>query len=265
MKRWYEFLFHVRWEVQNKIPATWVDVFLVDQVVPGLAGHLRPNDYWHIHRRWKPDKAGHEFRFACYTDGPTADKIGATIENHPAVAAVRSLLLDWPVPREEGGAELAMGNAHWSAKTKAAYPAFIQSVCEAFRGLLAASKAELPSAPPDYASPAGRAPSLDIVRAYYVALENKVQELWYSDGADAFLHMTHQVFGYGPFRARLTLASIDHVGFLLGQGYALYPDHVVVMDIRTLDLPPVRMSPAGDVAIDPAKGDAPPPRESASN
>jgi hypothetical protein len=37
------------------------------------------------------------------------------------------------------------------------------------------------------------------------------------------------------------------------------------MDIRTLDLPPVRMSPAGDVAIDPAKGDAPPPRESASN
>ena len=243
MAKWYGFPFRIQWDRQNE-PETWVDLFLLDQVVPALVALLEAKeDHWCIHRRWMNDNDGHVFRLECHSDESRTGNLSKTLDGHPALQVMRPLLLEWPIKREEGGAVLATGNSHWLPRTKSAYPVFIQRVCQTFCEVLDELKAEVPSARPDCTSQSAQAPSLQSVRDYYSALESKVDELWYGDGADAFFHMTHAVFGYRPFRARLTLASVDHVGILLNRGCAIYPDHVVVTDIRTLDVPPLVKKP----------------------
>ena len=260
MRRWYEFPFRIRWDqAQSKPPETWVDLFLLDQVVPSLVALLETKeDRWCIHRRWMNDKDGHTFRLDCYTDKATADRVWARLKNHTAAEAVRSLLLEWPIERQEGGTDLATGNPHWMPRTKSVYPAFIQRVCQTFREVLDALKAELPSALPDCTSQSAQAASLQSVKDYYSALETKVRELWYNDGADSFMHMTHALFGSSPFRARLTVPGWEYVwNTLYPLGFPIYPDHVVLTDIRTLGVPPLVTPPARAWSSDGRSGGIP--------
>lgn len=180
---WWYVRFRLRWP-EGQDPLWYPDLLLADRVLrPVLESKSGSIRLWRIHRRAARDAAGRQFSFIFRATPATAERVNAAIAAHPWVGRLQrqKLLEDVRFDDPQNPHRPGLGDTsdpNWSAEIVQAWPHYIMGVSRLWLELIAELEArgDLPRAP----------------LARYAAIEQRMNDLWRSEGGHAFIHSSER-------------------------------------------------------------------------
>lgn len=184
--QWWRIEFPIAWDAESE-PQWHYDAFIAHRLVgPPLRQQLPRIPLWRFHRRAAPDQAGHRFTLLLYTDQPTVERVMDAIRRDPDLAmlvesaVVREVIIRSGGERDPGGTS----DPVWAEELQQAWPWFVMGVSRSWLELIERVAAEQPATEPV------------AIDARYRAINERVQELWETEGGHAYLHHLNALFGY---------------------------------------------------------------------
>jgi len=219
MARALSFVFRKVWPDESQV-RTWADLFLLDQVVRQVLEQYGPQiERWNIHRRWAGGK--HEFTFWCWAPEDVGNHVKDSLGAHRGVAELqRAGVVCWEDTVES--LTMDIGDGAWDPILRSCWPQFIQGISQTLLDLLAQMRGT--SQPPRFEDGKG----LGEIETYYSRLEGEVYRVWFRDAAHAFMHMMHEVFGYGCFQAAVGVAGWPQPATTGTGDFRVFPGHHVL-------------------------------------
>jgi len=179
-----------------------IDLFLAHAVVsPVLARHINDISYWRFHRRANRDQAGHQFSLLFYSTSDVASAVFTEIYKSEmlksAVEAklVEKVMIDDPDHPNNSAIE-STSDPHWSMDLQRNWPSYIMGVSSLWLGLISDS---FQGSPEEFAD------THNLLEKYR-EIDDKIVQIWRTEGQHALLHHLNAVFGYEPLIIRKELS-----------------------------------------------------------
>jgi hypothetical protein len=197
--QWFDFYFHVdnHPSRQTGVWRTWVDIFLLDALVRKAIADT--NSIWIIHRRFRADHAGHEFKFSAYTTLAERDVIENAIRAHPAFQNFIDRISQFNDASKRfysRSADMELhsrGEGHWPQELAGPWLDFMRTSSKMLldlTGNIIAVRMQS-KRPPQW-------DDVDMLESYYTEIDREVASIWHRLGWPAYLHHLNMVFGYEP-------------------------------------------------------------------
>lgn len=196
MDHWHAFYLRIL-TPQGEGPKWWVDILLLDTVVRDVVSAKRDAlVLWRVHRRFKQDRAGHEFRLDCYTTDQTAQEIDDLLRQHGSVQLLKnnSMLREY-LPERCGGGIESISDSDWPVELQKSWPYFIQGTSEMLLDLIEQLRVQTTSG-------GIRTSTLADVESLYVDLNDRLTRIWQRSGSHAFFHHINALFAGVPVVAQ---------------------------------------------------------------
>lgn len=201
---WWDVRFRIKWP-KNETPSWHVDLLLAHRIIsPILCQQKNDIALWRFHRRAKrPDKDGHEFKFAFYSSPKIARRIYRAIKADTLLKEMRGSRLINRVAFDKTNTIAKpniedSGEKHWDTAIQKSWPYFAMGASEMWLILIT----EIANPLSAQQNPA----SLPEFLSLYQQVNARVQELWQKqelqigqgEGYLFALHHLNAIFGYEP-------------------------------------------------------------------
>jgi hypothetical protein len=209
---WSDFTFCVAAVNDQSPPQSWIDFYLLDQIIRPLTQARLANDTWNIHRRWGV-RDGHQFKFSCFADRGVATDGDHFVRSLPAWQTYRDRIAQWQPeadryrfqPLTAQTDDWRVWENWWPTECLPSWSFFIHGVSRTLLELIEdvrQSRALVAPNPTD----------VQACEEFYRHVERLVQEFWSRYGQDVYLHHINAVFGYDAvncrFRARGEMSQV---------------------------------------------------------
>ncbi len=194
---WYRFGFNIAWPEDTEINWT-MDLLIAHAIVaPVLQKHSDDISYWRFHRRAARDQTGHSFTFMAYcSQGVSALMLddfaqSTLLKKIVEEGFVTKLLVDNPTDNGLINIE-DTSDRNWSESMQRNWPSFIMGVSALWLGLIDDAVTDS----------AGSGDDVQLMLKRYESANEKITEIWTSEGQHALLHHLNALFGYKPLYIR---------------------------------------------------------------
>lgn len=192
-RHWYFSRYKIHWP-EGEEPAWHIDTMLADVIIkPVLNRYENDIPVWRLHRRAARTRAGHQFSFIFFTSRSAAEKILMEFDQHPVIDRLlernildRAFTSDIDKPYKHDFEDASWPK--WSDEMRQAWPYFIMGTSATWLDLVEQYAAEENIDTTD----------LDSLLQAYKRINDRISELWWSEGGHAFLHHLNAIFGYQP-------------------------------------------------------------------
>lgn len=188
--RWWYVRFRLRRGDAGEVDR-FLDALIADQVLAPVIAHNEADiRLWRFHRRWARDAAGHQFSFIFFAPTPAADNVSRRIEQSPVLGALKAggHVAEFHIQAadpDRATDPAATSDTSWPPEIQREWPKFIMGASRMWLGLVQAE--------------AAKHGGLELY-ARYRAVEDGLDELWFSEANHAFFHHLSALFGYRPMR-----------------------------------------------------------------